>query len=154
MVFLDEPTIGLDAVAKSRIRAFLKEINRTVGTTILLTTHDMDDIEQLCSRVMVINHGRLVYDGDLEAMRRAVGAPSTLRVEYADALSEPPPGPWTVLSHEGAALTVAFDRSAQTAAAVITELSRHGEIRDVYMSEPDIENVIERMYRQAGQAGA
>ena len=150
VVFLDEPTIGLDAVAKSRIRAFLKEINRTEGTTIMLTTHDMDDIEELCSRVIVINHGRLVYDGDLAGMRRTVGVPSTLRIEYTEALTEPPKGPWTVLSHEGAAITVAFDRSACTAAEVIAELSQYGEIRDVYMSEPDIESVIERMYRQVG----
>lgn len=149
VVFLDEPTIGLDAVAKGRIRAFLKEINRTEGTTIMLTTHDMDDIEQLCSRVIVINHGRLIYDGDLEGMRRAVGAPSTLRIEYTHALEAPPQGPWTVLSHQGAVVTVAFDRSAHTAAAVIAQLSQYGELRDVYMSEPDIENVIERMYRQA-----
>jgi len=148
VVFLDEPTIGLDAVAKGRIRSFLREVNRSEGTTIMLTTHDMDDIEQLCSRVMVINHGRLVYDGDLAGMRRAVGAPSTLRVEYTAALAEAPRGPWTVVAHEGNALTLAFDRSACTAGEVIAALSRYGEIRDVYMSEPDIETVIERMYRQ------
>src|SRR5690606_32272342 len=108
----------------------------------------MDDIEQLCSRVMVINHGRLVYDGDLAGMRRAVVAPSTLRVEYTAALAEAPRGPWTVVAHEGNALTLAFDRSACTAGEVIAALSRYGEIRDVYMSEPDIETVIERMYRQ------
>lgn len=148
VVFLDEPTIGLDAVAKTRIRAFLKAINRTEGTTIMLTTHDMDDIEQLCSRVMVINHGRLVYDGDLAGMRRTVGVPSTLRIEYTEPVIEPPAGPWRVLSHEGNAVTVAFDRSGRTAAEVIAELGRYGEIRDVYMAEPDIESVIERMYRQ------
>src|SRR5690606_42152654 len=82
VVFLDEPTIGLDAVAKGRIRAFLKEISRTEGTTIMLTTHDMDDIEQLCSRVIVRNHGRLNYDSDLEGRRRTVGAESTMPVEY------------------------------------------------------------------------
>lgn len=149
VVFLDEPTIGLDAVAKTRIRAFLKAINRTEGTTIMLTTHDMDDIEQLCSRVMVINHGRLVYDGDLAGMRRTVGVPSTLRIEYTEPVIEPPAGPWRVLSHEGNAVTVAFDRSGRTAAEVIAELGRYGEIRDVYMAEPDIESVIERMYRRA-----
>src|SRR5690606_18741763 len=77
VVFLDEPTIGLDAVAKSRIRAFLQEINRRDGTTILLTTHDMDDIEQLCNRVMVINHGQLAYDGDLKDLRKTVNLPTT-----------------------------------------------------------------------------
>lgn len=150
VVFLDEPTVGLDAVAKRRVREFLKEVNRQEGTTILLTTHDMDDIEVLCSRVMVINHGRLVYDGDLTGLRRAVGAPSELRVEFAAPVGEPPSGPWTLVAQEGAAVTVAFDRSTVTAAEVISRLSRCGDIRDVYMAEPDIERVIEALYRQEG----
>lgn len=148
VVFLDEPTIGLDAVAKRRIREFLKEINRLEGTTILLTTHDMDDIEQLCSRVMMINHGRLVYDGDLAGMRRAVGVPSEMRVEYTSPPAAPLDGPWTLLSHDATTVTIAFDRSRCTAAEIISALSRYGEIRDVYMSEPDIERVIEQMYQQ------
>jgi len=153
VVFLDEPTIGLDAVAKRRIREFLREINRSEGTTILLTTHDMDDIEQLCSRVMVINHGKLVYDGDLEGMRRAVGVPSEMRVEFASAPAGEPRGPWTLISQEGAAVRIAFDRSRCTAADVISALSRYGEIRDVYMSEPDIERVIEQMYHENDRFG-
>jgi len=148
VVFLDEPTIGLDAVAKARIRSFLQEINRTEGTTIMLTTHDMDDIERLCTRVMVINHGKLVYDGSLEGLRQAVGAPSTLRIEYAASPGTAPQGPWTLLSWEGNVVTVAFDRSRCTAADVIGRLGQYGEIRDVYMSEPDIESVIEQVYRR------
>jgi len=153
VVFLDEPTIGLDAVAKRRIREFLREINRREGTTILLTTHDMDDIEELCSRVMVINHGRLVYDGDVEGMRRAVGVPSSMRVEFAAPPAGPLVGPWTAAVQEGPTVTVAFDRSRCTAAEVIAALNRCGPIRDIYMEEPDIERVIERLYAQAGTAG-
>jgi len=152
VVFLDEPTIGLDAVAKRRIREFLREVNRQEGTTILLTTHDMDDIEELCSRVMVINHGRLVYDGDVEGMRRAVGAPSRMRVEFAAPPQGPLVGPWTAAAQAGPAVTVAFDRSRCTAAEVIAALSRYGQIRDIYMEEPDIEQVIERLYGQPGAA--
>lgn len=152
VVFLDEPTIGLDAVAKRRIREFLRQVNRQEGTTILLTTHDMDDIEELCSRVMVINHGRLVYDGDVEGMRRAVGAPSRMRVEFAAPPQGPLVGPWTAAAQAGPAVTVAFDRSRCTAAEVIAALSRYGQIRDIYMEEPDIEQVIERLYGQPGAA--
>jgi len=152
VVFLDEPTIGLDAVAKRRIREFLRQVNRQEGTTILLTTHDMDDIEELCSRVMVINHGRLVYDGDVEGMRRAVGAPSRMRVEFAAPPQGPLVGPWTAAAQAGPAVTVAFDRSRCTAAEVIAALSRYGQIRDIYMEEPDIEQVIERLYGQPGVA--
>jgi len=69
LLFLDEPTIGLDAVSKLALRAFLKEENKNTGVTILLTTHDMDDVEALCSRVMVIGHGKLLYDGGLEGLK-------------------------------------------------------------------------------------
>ena len=112
---------------KRGIRSFLQEINRTEGTTIMLTTHDMDDIEHLCTRVMVINHGRLVYDGSLEGLRQAVGAPSTLRIEYAAPPGTAPQGPWTLVSWEGNVVTIAFDRSRCTAADVIGRLGQYGE---------------------------
>ena len=73
ILFLDEPTIGLDVVAKDRIREFLKEINRAFKTTILLTTHDLSDIEELCRRIVIIDHGRLIFDGTLEGLRRRFG---------------------------------------------------------------------------------
>ena len=69
VLFLDEPTIGLDVVAKERIREFLKEVNRTEGTTVLLTTHDLSDIEELSQRIIIIDKGRILFDGDLEQMK-------------------------------------------------------------------------------------
>ena len=78
IVYLDEPTIGLDVVAKHRIREFLREINRDRGVTVLLTTHDMSDIEQLCSRLMIIDRGLLVYDGDLEKIKQQFGTERSL----------------------------------------------------------------------------
>src|SRR5919198_62924 len=78
IVYLDEPTIGLDIVSKARLREFLARINAERRTTIVLTTHDLDDIEALCSRVMVIDHGRKVYDGSLPGLRASQGAPRTL----------------------------------------------------------------------------
>jgi ABC-2 type transport system ATP-binding protein len=84
IVYLDEPTIGLDVVAKARVRTFLTEINRARGTTILITSHDMDDIEALCSRVMIINHGQIEYDGGLRELVRDVQPRKQIRVTYAD----------------------------------------------------------------------
>ena len=72
MLFLDEPTIGLDVVAKARVREFLAEINRERGVTVLLTTHDLGDIERLCDRLLVIDHGRVIYDGTLDELKRAL----------------------------------------------------------------------------------
>src|SRR5438552_5233814 len=85
ILFLDEPTIGLDVVAKARIREFLAELNTTRGTTVLLTTHDMDDIERLCKRMLVIDHGRVIYDGDLDTVRARYGADSVLMVDLEEA---------------------------------------------------------------------
>jgi ABC-2 type transport system ATP-binding protein len=84
IVYLDEPTIGLDVVAKARVRTFLTGINRARGTTILITSHDMDDIEALCSRVMIINHGQIEYDGGLRELVRDVQPRKQIRVTYAD----------------------------------------------------------------------
>ncbi|MCM3700113.1 ATP-binding cassette domain-containing protein [Paenibacillus macerans] len=82
LLFLDEPTIGLDVHAKRNIRQFLQTLNKDFGKTILLTTHDMDDIEQLCSRVMVINHGQLAYDGTIRSLRDMIGLPTVFRVKF------------------------------------------------------------------------
>ena len=78
VLYLDEPTIGLDVVAKHRVRDFLREMNRQQGVTVLLTTHDMADVERLCSRLLIIDHGRLLYDGGLDEMRARLGQDSTL----------------------------------------------------------------------------
>src|SRR5688500_1368156 len=87
LLFLDEPTIGLDVVAKARVREFLAAQNRERGLTVLLTTHDLGDIERLCKRLIVIDHGRVIYDGDLESLKAQYGPERTLVVD----LEEPAP---------------------------------------------------------------
>lgn len=89
LLFLDEPTIGLDVNAKRNIRGFLKTLNEEFGKTILLTTHDMDDIEQLCRRVMVIGGGQLTYDGTIEGLRREIGLPTEIKVTYQNGYELP-----------------------------------------------------------------
>ncbi|MWC27763.1 ATP-binding cassette domain-containing protein [Paenibacillus sp. MMS18-CY102] len=89
ILFLDEPTIGLDVIAKRSIREHLRDINATMGKTILLTTHDMDDIEQLCSRVIVINQGTLGFDGTIDELRRRIGLPTIIRLTYQQKPSLP-----------------------------------------------------------------
>ncbi len=87
ILFLDEPTIGLDVVAKAAVRRFLKEANRTLGTTMILTTHDLVDIEEICPRVMIIDRGRLLYDGDLAAIRRRHDHLAHVTVDFAQGVS-------------------------------------------------------------------
>ncbi len=145
VVYLDEPTIGLDVVSKSSLREFLRETNRERGVTVLLTTHDLVDIEQLCSRVMVIDHGRLVFDGALDALHRLGGGRRTLVVD----LSEPAPA----IETEGAE-TVRVDGPQQwltfpaesSAAPLVADIASRYHVADLSILEPSIEDVITRIY--------
>ncbi|WP_434582087.1 ABC transporter ATP-binding protein [Carbonactinospora thermoautotrophica] len=147
ILFLDEPTIGLDVVSKAAVRRFLERINAERGTTILLTTHDLDDIERLCRRVMVIDQGRLAYDGDLAELRARAATPRTLVVD----LARPAPP----LTADGASVT-RVDGPRQwlavppgsSAAALIADITARYEVVDIALREPDIEDVIHQLYRQ------
>jgi ABC-2 type transport system ATP-binding protein len=147
LLFLDEPTIGLDVVAKERIRQFIRHINRERGVTILLTTHDLQDVEKLCDRVMIIDHGRLLFDGALTNLLTRFGAKRELVVDVAE--------PYPSLSVEGAELveydglraTFQFDRASVTASDLIGRLSSQYRIQDLSVREPEIENTIRRIYQ-------
>jgi ABC-2 type transport system ATP-binding protein len=145
LLVLDEPTIGLDVVSKATVRDFLQRLNAEQGTTILLTTHDLGDIERLCDRVMIIDHGRLAYDGDLDTLRTTVDAERVLIVDLERA--SPP------IRIDGA-LTVRVEGPRQwltiprglNAAAVVAAVARRHEVRDIALREPDIEDVVTRLY--------
>jgi ABC-2 type transport system ATP-binding protein len=152
IVYLDEPTIGLDVVAKHRIRDFLRGINRERGVTVLLTTHDMADIEQLCSRLMIIDHGKLLYDGGLEAIRERFGTERTLVVELAEGedWDAPIDAPNAVeVRVEGPRRWLRFSRSATTAAELIAAVAARYRVRDLTIEEPEIEEIIRRIYEHS-----
>ena len=149
LVILDEPTIGLDVLSKQRLREFLVSERRQHGTTLLLTTHDMGDVQRLCDRVLVIDHGRLAYDGDLPGLSRTVGAQRVLVVDLAE------PGPdldgldgARHLASEGGGLRqrLAFDAERTTAAKVLASVAQRAEVLDLTVEELDIEDVIRRIY--------
>ncbi|RKS73686.1 ABC-2 type transport system ATP-binding protein [Actinomadura pelletieri DSM 43383] len=146
LLVLDEPTIGLDVVSKATVREFLERINAERGTTILLTTHDLGDIERLCRRVLIIDHGRLAYDGALDELRRTVDADRLLVVELER------PGPPIVLDGiqaervEGPRQWLRLPRSAN-AATVVAELTRVHQVRDISLREAGIEDVLAALYR-------
>ncbi|MFF8370961.1 ATP-binding cassette domain-containing protein [Streptomyces lydicus] len=145
VLYLDEPTIGLDVVSKAKVRQFLREVNAERGTTVLLTTHDLTDIEQLCRRVMVIDHGRLVYDGGLDGLRAAGEGERTLVVDLEREL--PPlevPGARTVRV-EGPRQWLAFP-AGRSAAPLVTAVAERYPLVDLSLREPDIEEVIARLY--------
>jgi ABC-2 type transport system ATP-binding protein len=151
ILFLDEPTIGLDVVARERIRGFLSEINRERGVTVILTTHDLADITRLCPRVILIDHGQVIYDGALEALRAQFGRWRTLVVDLADPTLELRVAQAEVVRHEGPRVWLRFDRSATTAAELIAAVAAAYPVRDLTLEEPEIEAIVRGIYE--GGAG-
>ncbi len=143
LLFLDEPTIGLDVVAKQRVRDFLVEINRDEGVTVMLTTHDLGDIERLCSRLLVIDHGSLIWDGGIPGLKERYGGERTLVVD----LEEPGP-PLEVAGAvvervEGPRQWLRFRGSASELTARVVQSAR---LVDLQVAEPDIEEIVRRIY--------
>jgi len=149
ILYLDEPTIGLDVVAKGRIREFLLEINRTRGVTVLLTTHDMADIAHLCPRMMIIDHGHLLYDGSVAAIRDRFGTERTLIVDLETDEAGPLTGlPAEEVRADGLRRWLRFRRADVTAAGLIAGLSARYPIRDLTIEEPEIEDIVRRIYQE------
>jgi ABC-2 type transport system ATP-binding protein len=154
ILFLDEPTIGLDVVARERIRQFLTQINRERGVTIILTTHDLEDIERLCPRVVLIDHGHVIYDGALEMLRTSYGKRRTLVVDLDQDLNGIQVDRADVVRREGPRVWLSFDREATTAAALIADVAARYRIRDLTVEEPDIEAVVRGIYESGYAAVA
>jgi ABC-2 type transport system ATP-binding protein len=146
LLVLDEPTIGLDVISKATVRGFLARLNAERGTTILLTTHDLGDIERLCRRVMVIDQGRLAYDGSLQELRATVDADRLLIVDLAAPAAPIEVDGVRVVRTDGPRQWLAIPPSVNAAAVVAAVAARH-EVADIALREPGIEDVITRLYR-------
>ena len=159
LLFLDEPTIGLDAAAKLAMRDFVRTLNRAEGVTVVLTTHDMDDIEALCERILVIGQGRILIDGDIDDLRRRVGNERVLIVDFEE------PGSLPALEHEleGAGLRevrvtgkrarIGFDAGAIAPAALIAQVTSRFEVHDLFLEHPPIEHTVADLYAEHGEGG-
>jgi len=161
LLYLDEPTIGLDVVAKARIRTFLLSLNAERGTTVLLTTHDMDDIEMLCPRMLIIDHGLKLYDGTVTEIRERFGGERTLiavldpaelptfthDADEQSLLHDLPEGVRLVRT-EGPRLWLNFGRNAMPAHELVAWLGARYRLRDVTFQEPEIDDVIRRIYEE------
>jgi ABC-2 type transport system ATP-binding protein len=146
LLFLDEPTIGLDVVAKERIRRFIQYVNRERDTTVVLTTHDLSDVEKLCERVLIIDQGHLIFDGRLADLKARFGGRRELVVEFAEAYDKVDIPGATVIARDGLRTTYAFEREKGSASELIEALSGRHRIRDLAVREPDIEATIRRIY--------
>jgi ABC-2 type transport system ATP-binding protein len=151
VLFLDEPTIGLDVVSKQAVRSFLAELGATGDVTLVLTTHDLADIERLCDRLVVIDHGRVVHDGTIEALHARYGSRRSIVVD----LDSPLPAGFTVpgasltgVEADGHRLTFALDGTS--AGGAVAVLVGAASVRDLSVVEPDIEDVVARLYAATG----
>ncbi len=148
ILFLDEPTIGLDAVSKLAVRDFVKVLNREHGVTILLTTHDMDDIEALCDRIIVIGKGQILHNGGLSALRAKVNNERRLMVDLDATVAAIDEAGVRTVSREGNRFTLAFDPEIVPVAQLITRLSGRYTIKDLVVEHAPIERVIAELYAQ------
>jgi ABC-2 type transport system ATP-binding protein len=148
VLFLDEPTLGLDAVAQKQIRQFLKEVNRLKGTTILLTSHYMDDIKRLCDRCVVINHGEKIYDGGLVELFGRYQTHQTITITFEEATEYEKVGNMEVIEENPFKLSFVAPR--KEVRHMITHLLNTYEVDDIAIEEEDIGNVVERIYQEKG----
>ena len=148
LLFLDEPTIGLDAVSKLALRDFLQWENREQGTTILLTTHDMEDIVALCPRVMVLGHGRKLFDGELAALLSRYDTVRTVTVNYEEADAVPKLPASVPVTREGKNLTISYSPQEYATAELIARLQEAGTVRELTVQPQNIDRLVAAMYRE------
>jgi len=154
ILFLDEPTIGLDVVAKDAVRRFLTQVNSERGTTIVLTTHDLQDIEQICPRLIMVDQSRLIFDGELRNLRATLGSRRRLTLEFGV-----DPGVLALTSarlvaDEGPLKHYLLEREDISLLDVLTEIGADRDLKDVKLKEPNIEEVIRTFYQGRNAAGA
>ena len=148
ILFLDEPTIGLDVLTKKRLRLFLTALNRERGVTVILTTHDMADIEAVCSRIMVVSHGKLICDDDAGRFIKSLAALTTLVVDFEVEQPDLAVEGAQVVFNQGLRARIVFNRAETSAANLILDLCARYPVRDVSTLDADIEKVVRRLYRR------
>ncbi len=148
LLFLDEPTIGLDAVAKLAVRDFIEGLNRKQGVTVILTTHDMDDIESLCKRVMVIGKGKILFDGTLEKLRENTRVERRLIIDLDNAETPFSDPTAKLVKKEGRRLHLSFDPNRISAKNLISRITGKYEVLDLFVESPPIEEVIAQLYKE------
>ena len=145
VLYLDEPTIGLDVVSKARVGEFLRKVNAEQGVTILLTTHDLADVERLCHRLVVIDHGRVISDGTVAQIKQTYGRTRTLVVDFVEPQAPVALEGITAVRVDGPRQWLSFDRTT-SAAQLIAQVMQQASVRDVSIEEPHIDDVVRQVY--------
>ncbi|GAC1539304.1 MAG: ATP-binding cassette domain-containing protein [Vulcanimicrobiaceae bacterium] len=146
IVYLDEPTIGLDVLAKEAIRLFVARVNAERGTTFILTTHDLADVERLCRRIVLIDEGRVIYDGRVEGIKEQYGTHRTLVVSLSEPETHVAVDGADLESLAGNVVRLRFDRKAISADQLIRRVTERYRVEDVSIEEPELESIIRRIY--------
>lgn len=146
IVFFDEPTIGLDVLAKDKIRTFLRTINRERNVTIMLTSHDLKDIEEVCNRLLIVNKGKIIYDGTVDKFRASSGDYRRIIVEFSSNPGEIHVDGATLVKDQGKVKEFEFDRSSGSVVSLINSLNQICTIEDIRLKDSDIEGVIRELY--------
>ena len=146
ILYLDEPTIGLDVVAKEQVRQFLRQVNAERQVTVILTTHDLNDVEKVCQRLIIIDSGKIIYDGGIDALKKRYGKARVLIVDLAQTYPDIQLEGVDLTRREGNRIWLAFDRDTISASEVIAQLTARYEIQDLTISEPEIEEIVRRIY--------
>lgn len=149
IVYLDEPTIGLDVDIKDRIRKFVKCVNEKYNTTIILTTHDMQDIEELCSRIIIIDRGCILYDGTIENLKKSYASEPKIIFECKDEFIDTPNIPEaTNVEKKKGKIIVYYDIHSTTSKKIIENVIKNIDVNEIYIKEPTIESIVQKIYRK------
>ena len=148
IVFFDEPTIGVDVIGKETIRSFIRELNEKDKITMIFTTHDMQDIEQTCKRILIIDKGSLLYDGSLQEIRNKYGTTRQLIAEFNEDTEVTPIENVMIGDPKDRKRSFTFDNSVVDVNALMHEILGKYSIRDITVTEPEIETIIRKIYNK------
>jgi len=148
LVFLDEPTIGLDVIAKDTFRDFILNVNKKHKTTFIVTTHDMQDIEKLCSRIIIINHGKIIYDGPLEEIKHKYFTDKHIEVKFAQKIEKFEFKGCKVLQKQEYLLKLELDTKTTKVQELINYLLKNFDVADITVADPPIEEIIKKIYKE------
>ena len=157
VLYLDEPTIGLDLVVKDNIRSAIKEINEKYETTVVLTTHDIEDIEELCNRILIIDNGKLIYDGSLEDLKEKYGTTRKVIMEVQNPKQAEKLPLWEYLSVKesdyeiqadgtNSTITISFDKNKLQVSDVIGQMMQHTQVKDIKVQETELAEIVKAIY--------
>ena len=151
IVYLDEPTIGLDVLVKERIRAFIKEINKEKNTTVILTTHDLKDIEDVCDRIILLDKGQIIYDGEKEKFKEIYGKQVIAQIIVKNKTSlittETINDEFEVVEESDEQVKIRFNHDKYTIMDIVNRISNYCEITDMHIEEQGLEEILKEIYR-------